>query len=71
MVNYDVIARSEISVESIEEEFLLELHISIWNVNNKRSKACEQAPGEDGKEFGGQIRRAKRSGRSGSPGACL
>ena len=29
MVNYDVIARSEISVESIEEEFLLELDISI------------------------------------------
>ena len=71
MVNYDIIARSEISVESIGEECLLELDISIYNVNNLRSKACERAPGEDGKEFGGQIWRAKKSGRSGSPGACL
>ena len=41
-------------MESLEEDFLLELNISIWNVNNKRSEACEQALDEDGNEFGGQ-----------------
>ena len=54
MVNYDVIALSEISMELLEEDCQLELDISIWNWNNKRSEACEQALDEDGNEFGGQ-----------------
>ena len=41
-------------MEFIEEDCLLELDISIWNLNNKRSQACEQALDEDGNEFGGQ-----------------
>ena len=36
MVNYDVIALSEISMEFIEEDCLLELDISIWNLNNNQ-----------------------------------
>ena len=41
-------------MELLEEDCQLELDISIWNLNNKRSEACEQALDQDGNEFGGQ-----------------